>query len=377
VTIAAGRIAPRSIELVRERADIVELVQARTGPARRVGAQWMARCPFHDERTASLSLHPQTKLYHCFGCGKSGSVFDLVMELEALSFPEAVEQLADRYGIELEREDVGPAERQAIARQRRTQALLEDAAAFYERYLASSPEAEPGRAYLAERGVAAESVTRFRLGFAPSAWERVADAARAKGYADEELYDAGLASRGQRGPIDRFRGRLIFPLQDARGVVRGFGARVLPGGEGPKYLNSPESAVFHKGRLLYGLHLARERIARGGRVIVVEGYTDVIALHAAGRTEAVMDQPLPDAPLVTFYRFLPGARAPQRADRSAEPRGQDHVVGHHAARRARHRAVVRAHVRRDGRRAGRRATPRAGASRDRAGPVARPSVPSP
>jgi DNA primase len=283
----AGRIARRTIELVKERADLVELVAARTGPARRVGGQYMARCPFHDERSASFSIEPEEKLYHCFGCGVSGDVLRFVQELEGLPFDAAVEYLADRYGVEVEREDLPPEEARARQARARLEALLEEAATWYARNLAASPSAAAARAYLADRGVEAASVERFRLGWAPDGWDRLLTAARGKGYRDEEVLAAGLASRGQRGLVDRFRGRITFPLADARGRVRGFGARAMPDGSPPKYLNSPESELFHKGRLLYGLNLARPAIAKGGRAIVVEGYTDVIALHAAGVTEAV------------------------------------------------------------------------------------------
>ena len=215
------------------------------------------------------------------------ALFDFVAEDREPPFPEAVEWLADRYGVEVEREDLSPADRDRLDRAKRVDGLLDDVTSFYERYLERAEEAQAARDYLAERGVSAESIARFRLGFAPSDWDRVARAAQQKGYPPELLLDAGVSSQGRRGPIDRFRGRITFPLCDARGRVRGFGARVMPGGEGPKYLNSPESEIFKKSRILYGLHLARPAIAKRHRAIVVEGYTDVIALHAAGFEEAV------------------------------------------------------------------------------------------
>ncbi len=283
----SGRIAQRSLEAVRDRADLVELVEARTGPGRRSAGQVMLRCPFHEERTPSFHVHPVEKLYTCFGCGEKGGLFDFVRRIENLTFPEAVEWLADRYGVELEREDLTPEDQARIDRTKKVDALLDDVATFYERYLESAEEAGSARAYLVERGIAAASIERFRLGFAPDDWDRVAGAAQRKGYTAQLLIDAGVSSSGRRGPIDRFRGRITFPLCDARGRVRGFGARVMAGGEGPKYLNSPESELFKKSRLLYGLHLARAAIAKRHRAIVVEGYTDVIALHAAGFEEAV------------------------------------------------------------------------------------------
>jgi DNA primase len=282
-----GRITQATIDAVRERADLVELVEARTGPGRPSRGQMMLRCPFHDERTPSFHVHPGDKLYKCFGCGEQGGLFDFVRKLENLSFPEAVEWLADRYGVDVEREDLSPGDRDRIDRAKRADGLLDDVTSFYERYLERAEESEAARTYLSERGVSAESIARFRLGFAPSDWDRVARSALSKGYPTELLFEAGVSSQGRRGPIDRFRGRIIFPLCDARGRVRGFGARVMPGGEGPKYLNSPESEIFKKSRILYGLHLARPAIAKRHRAIVVEGYTDVIALHAAGFEESV------------------------------------------------------------------------------------------
>jgi DNA primase len=282
-----GRITQASIEAVRDRADLVELVEARTGPGRPSRGQVMLRCPFHDERTPSFHVDPAAKVYKCFGCGEGGGLFQFVQKVENLSFPEAVEWLADRYGVDIEREDLSPADRDRIDRTKQVDGLLDDVASFYERYLERADEAQAARDYLVERGISAASTARFRLGFAPSDWDRVARAAQQKGYPAELLLDAGVSSQGRRGPIDRFRGRITFPLCDARGRVRGFGARVMPGGEGPKYLNSPESELFKKSRILYGLHLARPQIAKRHRAIVVEGYTDVIALHAAGFDEAV------------------------------------------------------------------------------------------
>ena len=285
--MSGGRISQRTVEAVKARADIVELFEARMGPGRRGSGQVMFRCPFHDENTASCRVHPTEKTFHCFGCGEGGDVIHYVRQLENLSFTESVEWLADRYGVEVEREDLSPQERERYDRTKKADGLLEDVAIFYQRYLETADEAEAGRAYLVDRGITHASVQQFRLGFAPSDWERTTRAARERGYADQLLIDAGVAREGQRGLYDWFRGRVIFPLCDARGRVRGFGARVLPGGEGAKYINSPESEIFKKGRILYGLDQARVPIARAKRAIVVEGYTDVIQLHAAGFPETV------------------------------------------------------------------------------------------
>jgi DNA primase len=247
----------------------------------------VGRCPFHDERTPSFSVDPVKKVYFCFGCGKGGDHIEFVRQTESLDFAAAVETLADRYGVRLEYEQSSPAEERRRAERGRLLRLLEDAAGFYARYLWESAEAAPARDYLAERGITEATARDHRLGFSPSAWDRVCAAALAKSFTAAELGQAGLSGRGRRGPVDRFRGRLMFPLADVRGRVRGFGARQMPGGEPPKYLNSPEGPLFKKADVLYGLDRARAAIASAGRAIVVEGYTDVLALHQSGTANAV------------------------------------------------------------------------------------------
>ncbi len=281
-----SRIEEQSLEAVKAAVDMADLVQGKT-PLRKVGGRYAGRCPFHDDRSPSFSVDPVDKLYYCFGCQARGDAIRFVQESENLDFVGAVEWLADRYGVELQYEESSPQAEKRRDEQRRLLALLEDAAQFYSRYLWGAAEAEPARAYLKERGLEESTAREFRLGFAPSAWDRVCAAARSKGFSNAELERAGLASRGRRGPVDRFRGRLMFPLADARGRVRGFGARQMPGGEPPKYLNSPEGALFRKSEVVYGLDRARAAIAAGARAIVVEGYTDVLALHQAELTETV------------------------------------------------------------------------------------------
>jgi DNA primase len=273
-----------SIEDVRNAADIVELVGART-QLRRVGARWSGRCPFHEERTPSFSVNPERKLYHCFGCGASGDVIAYVRETERLDFVQAVEWLADRYRVELEYEEGSGRGEGERRRRERLLSLLEDAARFYERYLWSARAGEPVRAYLAGRGLAESACREYRLGLSPDG-ETLPTKAREKGYTQDELAAAGLVNRRGR---DYFSGRLVFPLADARGRVLGFGARRLSESDPikAKYVNSPESDLFRKNALLYGLHLARPAIAREDRAVVVEGYTDVIALHQAGLQTAV------------------------------------------------------------------------------------------
>jgi DNA primase len=278
-------IRKESIEQVTEAADMVEIVSART-PLRRQGARWVGRCPFHDERTPSFSVNPVDKLYYCFGCGKGGDLISFVRETEGLDFAGAVESLADRCGVRLEYEETSPAAEAGRKRRERQLALLEQAAAFYARYLWETPAGEPVRRYLAEeRGLGDEACRTFRLGLSPGG-DVLAGKAREKGYVQAELVAAGLVNR--RGN-DYFGGRLIFPLADARGRVLGFGARRLSDRDPipAKYVNSPESELFRKASLVYGLDRARATIAKEDRAVVVEGYTDVLALHQAGMEAAV------------------------------------------------------------------------------------------
>jgi DNA primase len=276
-----------SIERVKEAVDMVELVGARTD-LRRVGTRHTGLCPFHDERTPSFSVNAEHKLYHCFGCGESGDAIGFVKAIEALDFPHAVEFLAERYGVELEREDEDPRQEERRRRRERLLGLLERATAYYERYLWESDEAAPAREHLEQRGLGEEVLRRFRVGYAPSSGDRVGAGAARDGFTAEEAMAAGLVSRGQGGRAhDRFRGRITFPLADARGRVLGFGARAVHAEQRPKYLNTSENELYHKGRHLFGIDHARAPAARAGRVVVVEGYTDVLALSQAGLSEAV------------------------------------------------------------------------------------------
>jgi DNA primase len=284
-----ARYTPDSKERVRDAVDMIDLVSART-ELRRAGAnRYEGLCPFHEERTPSFGIDPVKKVYHCFGCGAGGDVFTFVQETEGLDFGGAMELLADRYGIELEREQEDP---QAAARRERRErliALLERTAAYYARYLWESAEAADARLYLVGRGLAEETLRRFRVGYAPKPWDHMVKRWRLGGYSEEELLAAGLAKRGrQRGGIyDPFRGRLMFPLCDLRGRVLGFAGRGLRDDQRPKYLNSPEGELFHKGRQLFGGDVARSATARAQEVVLVEGYTDVLALHQAGIDTAV------------------------------------------------------------------------------------------
>ena len=284
-----ARYTDDSRERVRDAIDFVELVGARTELKQAGQRRMTGLCPFHEERTPSFGIDPVEKLYHCFGCGAGGDVFKFAMETEGLDFAAALEWLAERANIELEREAEDPREAERRGRRDRLLALLERTAAFYVRVLWESPDAAPARAYLIERGLEEAALREYRVGFSPRAWDRVIAASRKAGYSEAELLAAGLASRRKEGPglLDRFRGRIMFPLADAKGHVLGFGARALAPDDRPKYLNTSESELFHKGRLVYGSDLARAAAAKAGRVVLAEGYTDVIALRQAGVPESV------------------------------------------------------------------------------------------
>jgi len=276
-----------TIDRVRDAVDMVQLVGEKTD-LRRVGSRWTGLCPFHDERTPSFSVNAEEKLYYCFGCGEGGDAFKFVQQTEALEFQEAVELLAERSGVRVEREEDDPKAEQRRRRRERLLALLDRAARFYATYLRESVEAAPARKYLASRGLSEDVLSEFRVGYAPSAWDRMIVGARQSGYSEEELIAAGLAQRGRGGGLyDRFRGRIMFPLADSRGRVLGFGAREMGAGRGPKYLNTSENDLYHKGRQLFGIDVARKEAMKTARFVVVEGYTDVLALHQVGIREAV------------------------------------------------------------------------------------------
>ena len=274
-----ARIKQPSVEEAKAAADMVAVVSART-QLRKQGARWMGRCPFHEERTPSFSVNAQDKLFYCFGCGKGGDLISFVRETENLDFTAAVEWIAERFNVALEYEESSPAAEEARRRRERLLELLEHAASFYERYLWDSQAGGFARDYLAGRGLGETACREFRLGFALGG-SVLARKAREKGFTPAELQAAGLV--GRRGQ-DYFQQRLLFPLADARGRVIGFQARKLREDDPlrAKYVNSPEGELFRKGDLLYGLHLARQAIAKAGRAVVVEGNTDVIALRQAG-----------------------------------------------------------------------------------------------
>src|SRR5580692_8335144 len=273
-----------SKDRVRDAVDMIELVSARTELRRAGPSSYEGLCPFHDERTPSFGIDPTKKVYYCFGCQASGDVFTFVQETEGLDFKGALELLAERCGIELQREQEDPREVERRRRRARLLELLARTAAYYQRYLWESTEARRAREYLEGRGLREEVLREFRVGYAPSAWDSVLLASRRGGFSEAELYETGLAQRSQerRELYDRFRSRIMFPLTDLRGRVLGFGARAMRDGQRPKYLNTSDNDVYHKGRHLYGADLARVSATKAGEVILCEGYTDVIALHQAG-----------------------------------------------------------------------------------------------
>jgi DNA primase len=319
-----GLFTRDSIDRLRDAIDMVDLVSAKTD-LRRVGSRFTGLCPFHDERTPSFSVNAEEKLFYCFGCQAKGDAIGFVEQAEGLDFPEAVEMLADRYGVKLERENDDPQAEERRRRRARLHSLLSRAARYYATYLWDSREAGRAREYLAGRGLGEPVLKEFQVGFSPKAWDRMLIAAGQSGFNHEELVAAGLAQRGREGSLyDRFRGRIMFPLSDFRGQVLGFGARAMREGQQPKYLNTSENDVYHKGRQLFGIHLARAQAAKTGRIVVVEGYTDVLALHQAGIREAVaiMGTALTQEQLSLLGRAAPLVVLALDADRS----GQDAML---------------------------------------------------
>jgi DNA primase len=312
------RYTDDSRERVRDAVEMVDLVGTRT-ELRRAGVnRYEGLCPFHDERTPSFGIDPAQKLFYCFGCGEGGDAFRFVQMTEGLDFKGALEYLADRYGIRLEpvEEDAATAERR-LARERLLE-LLERTAAFYVRYLWDSAEAAPARDYLAGRGLDEAVLREFRVGYAPSAYDTLLHAVRRGGFSNREVFDAGLAvrSKGQGMLYDRFRRRIMFPLCDLRGRVLGFGARALGADQKPKYLNSSDNAVYHKGRNLFGADIARAAATKAGSVIVAEGYTDVIAMHQAGlrNTVGLMGTALTEEQVAELSRLAPRVQLALDAD---------------------------------------------------------------
>jgi len=321
------RYTADSRDRVRDAVDMVALVSART-ELRRAGANsYFGLCPFHDERTPSFHVSPDEKLYHCFGCQASGDPFSFVMETEGLDFTGTLEALAGRFGVQLEAEAENPQAAARRQRRERLQSLLARAAVYYMRCLWESREAERAREYLLGRGLSEDTLRSFRIGYAPSAWDRLLGASRSAGFSEEELLTVGLVQRSKDQPgrvYDRFRERIMFPASDARGRVLGFGARAMRENQLPKYLNTADGELYHKRDVLYGIDLARSAAARAGRMIIVEGYTDVLALHQAGfsNTVGVMGTSLTEEQLGALARVVGVIEMCLDADRA----GQDAML---------------------------------------------------
>jgi DNA primase len=282
-----GRIRDEDIALVRERSPIDEVIGEYLQLRNAGGGSLKGLCPFHDEKTPSFNVTPARGLWYCFSEAEGGDVIRFIQKIDSLSFVEAVERLAARAGLELRYEQGGHVPGQEQSQRRRLAEANKAAAEFFADRL-RSPAAAAGRGFLSERGFEPADAERFGVGYAPAEWEALTRHLRGRGFTDAELLASGLASQGRRGPVDRFRGRLIWPIRDLSGDVIAFGARKLDQREdGPKYLNTPETPLFKKGAVLYGADLARREIGQQRRAVIVEGYTDVMACHLAGVTCAV------------------------------------------------------------------------------------------
>ena len=283
----AGRIRDEDIALVREKSAIDEVVGEYLQLRNAGGGSLKGLCPFHDEKTPSFNVTPARGLWYCFSCAEGGDVIKFVEKIDNLSFVESVERLAARAGIDLRYEQGGQVPGREHSQRRRLLEAHKAAAEFYAERL-STPDAAPGRAFLAGRGFALADAEHFGVGYAPAEWEGLTRHLRGRGFTEQELLTGGLASQGRRGAMDRFRGRLMWPIRDLTGDVIAFGARKLnPDEDGPKYLNTPETPLFRKSTVLYGADLAKREIAQRRQAVIVEGYTDVMACHLAGVRTAV------------------------------------------------------------------------------------------
>ncbi|NND46004.1 MAG: DNA primase, partial [Xanthomonadales bacterium] len=274
----SGRIPETFIDELLTRTDIVDVIERRV-ELKRAGSEFQARCPLHDEKTPSFTVSPAKQFYHCFGCGAHGSAIGFLMQYEGLEFPDAIEELARHAGLEVPREGGGA----PVKPRHELYAVLERAASFFQQQLREHP---PAIEYLKSRGLSGEICRDFGVGFAPDSWDALM---KHIGTGEKEMklmHRAGLLSEGKNKAYDKFRNRIMFPIHDRSGRVIAFGGRAM-GEDGPKYLNSPETELFHKGRELYGLYLARQRVGRLETVIVVEGYTDVVALAQFGLRNTV------------------------------------------------------------------------------------------
>ncbi|GGR88964.1 DNA primase [Streptomyces humidus] len=284
----AGRINDEDVKAVRDAVPIDAVVSEYLQLRNAGGGNLKGLCPFHDEKSPSFQVSPSKGLFHCFGCQEGGDTITFVMKVDHLTFSEAVERLAAQAGITLRYEEGGYNPAHQRGERIRLVEAHKAAADWYAEQLAVSPEADTGRIFLAERGFDQAAAVHFGVGYSPQGWDHLTRFLRGKGFTDKEILLSGLAQEGRRGPIDRFRGRLMWPIRDIGGEVVGFGARKLyETDNGPKYLNTPDTAIYRKSQVLYGIDLAKKDIAKSSRAVVVEGYTDVMACHLAGVTTAI------------------------------------------------------------------------------------------
>ncbi|MGW0971056.1 DNA primase [Streptomyces sp. NPDC002516] len=284
----AGRINDEDVKAVRDAVPIDAVVSEYLQLRNAGGGNLKGLCPFHDEKSPSFQVSPSKGLFHCFGCQEGGDTITFVMKVDHLTFSESVERLAAQAGITLRYEEGGYNPAHQRGERIRLVEAHKAAARFYTEQLDTSPEADTGRAFLADRGFDQAAAAHFGVGYSPQGWDHLTRHLRGKGFTDKELVLSGLAQEGRRGPIDRFRGRLMWPIRDIGGEVVGFGARKLyESDNGPKYLNTPDTAIYKKSQVLYGIDLAKKDIAKSSRAVVVEGYTDVMACHLAGITTAI------------------------------------------------------------------------------------------
>ncbi|MEU9061334.1 DNA primase [Streptomyces sp. NPDC048430] len=283
----AGRINDDDVKAVRDAVPIDAVVSEYLQLRNAGGGNLKGLCPFHDEKSPSFQVSPAKGLFHCFGCQEGGDTIAFVMKIDHLTFSETVERLAGQAGITLRYEEGGYNPSHQRGERIRLVEAHKIAADFYREQL-NGPEAEIGRAFLAARGFDQDAAAHFGVGYSPAGWDHLTRYLRGKGFSDKELISSGLSQDGRRGPIDRFRGRLMWPISDTSGDIVGFGARKLRDDDnGPKYLNTPETSIYKKSQVLYGIDLAKKDIAKASRAVVVEGYTDVMACHLAGVTTAI------------------------------------------------------------------------------------------
>ena len=278
-----ARIPEQTIDRIRDAADILDVVSDYVQLKRR-GRNWFGLCPFHQEKTPSFSINQDKQIFHCFGCGKGGNAISFIMEVERLDFVAALKQLAERTGIDVQLTSDSDPREKALVQQ--IMDLYELAASRYQQALAGADGA-PVRDYLQKRGITPETWSRFRIGYVPDKWDDLLKSFNTKDFSREALNQSGLFIAGDRGPYDRFRGRIMFPICNATGKVLAMAGRVFGTEEQAKYINSPETPLYHKSEVLYGLHLAKQALREAGQSIIVEGYLDLIQLHQAGITNVV------------------------------------------------------------------------------------------